>query len=74
MQNRIRELREAIGMSQEKLAEAANLSRPFLSTIETGSAVPTVAKAAAIANALGVTISDLFPVAEDGETEEAQRK
>lgn len=61
MHNTIKDLREAKGMSQEQLATAAGLSRPYLSTIETGAAVPTVAKAASIASALGCSLDDLFP-------------
>lgn len=60
MHNRIREYREALGMTQEELAKKAGISRPFLSTVETGTAIPTVAKAADIAAALETTVDELF--------------
>ena len=70
MHNKIKDMREAKGMSQDQLATAAGLSRPFLSTIETGAAVPTVAKAASIASALGCSLDDLFPT-QNGQEETA---
>ena len=60
MHNKIRERREALGMTQEELAKKAGISRPFLSTVETGAAVPTVAKAVDIAEALETTVDELF--------------
>lgn len=67
MHNKIRERREELGMTQEELAKAAGISRPFLSTVETGTAVPTVAKAADIATALRTTIDELFPTKKEDE-------
>lgn len=61
MENRIREIRNSLGLSQDALAEKSGISRPFLSTIETGKAVPTVATAIDIATVLGVTMDELFP-------------
>ncbi len=66
MHNKIKERREKLGMTQEELAKAAGISRPFLSTVETGVAVPTVAKAADIAAALCVTVDELFLREEEG--------
>lgn len=60
LHNKIREYREALGMTQEELAKKAGISRPFLSTVETGAAIPTVAKAADIAAALETTVDELF--------------
>ena len=60
MHNKIRERREELGMTQEDLARKAGISRPFLSTVETGAAVPTVAKAVDIAMALETTVDELF--------------
>ncbi len=68
MHNRIRVLREAVGMTQEELAKAAGISRPFLSTVETGAAMPTVTKAANIAAALNTTIDALFSYTDSSET------
>ncbi len=60
MKNRIKRIRNSLGLSQDALAQKAGVSRPFLSTIETGSAVPTVKNAIKIAEALGVTVDELF--------------
>lgn len=61
MQNRIKFYRKGLRMAQEDLAVNAGISRPFLSTVETGSAVPSVKVAQAIARALGQSVDDLFP-------------
>lgn len=60
MHNIIPKLRQAKGLTQDELARKAGISRPFLSAIENGAAIPTVAKAAAIAAVLGCTIDELF--------------
>lgn len=54
--NRIRAERLALGLSQEKLADAVDLSKPHMSHIESGStkvSLPTLLK---IANALQCTL------------------
>jgi len=53
----IRHLREVHGMSQEKLAEKADLNRSYLGEVERGSAVPSLATAAKLARALGISLS-----------------
>ncbi|MBQ9858104.1 MAG: helix-turn-helix transcriptional regulator [Oscillospiraceae bacterium] len=60
MHNKMRELRKKAGLTQEELASKANISRPFLSAIENGSAIPTVTKAMAIAKNLDTTVDELF--------------
>jgi XRE family transcriptional regulator, regulator of sulfur utilization len=61
----VRALREENGaMSQERLAEAACISVPYLSDIERGHRNPTVAVMARIAGALGVRLSELVARAE----------
>jgi transcriptional regulator with XRE-family HTH domain len=57
---RIRELRDAKGWSQERLAEAAYLDRSYLAGIESGSRNPSVRSLLKIANALRVRVGDLF--------------
>lgn len=61
--NRIREYREnqSQKMTQEELAEKAGISRAYLSTVETGSAAPTINVAKSIAKALGKTLDEVFP-------------
>ena len=58
---RVRELRHAKGISQEKLAEEAGIHRTYLGGIETGLRNPALRNIARIARALGVPIADLFP-------------
>ena len=56
----IRRLREAAGLTQEKLAEAAGVSPLSIRNIETGRTCnPTVRTLAAIARALGVSTDNL---------------
>jgi transcriptional regulator with XRE-family HTH domain len=57
---RIRELRDAKGWSQERLAEAAYLDRSCLAGIERGLRNPSVRSLLKIANALKVQMRDLF--------------
>lgn len=59
--NRVKELRRKSGLSQERLAKMAGISRPYLSHVESGLANPTVDKASSIAKALGQTVDDTFP-------------
>ncbi|MFL5321085.1 MAG: helix-turn-helix domain-containing protein [Myxococcaceae bacterium] len=65
---RIRELRTQSleRWTQEHLAERARISVSFLSMIERGERIAHVETLAALAEALGVTLSDLFLTA-DGE-------
>jgi transcriptional regulator with XRE-family HTH domain len=57
---RIRELRDAKGWSQERLAEAAYLDRSYLAGIERGLRNPSVRSLLKIAGALKVRIGELF--------------
>ena len=58
--NKVRRFRKLAGMTQDELAKKAGISRPFLSNVENGAAVPTVAKAVDIASALGKTVDEIF--------------
>jgi len=49
---RLRELREAAGISQEKLAEKANLHRNTVGIIERGQQIPTLDVICKLAHAL----------------------
>lgn len=57
--NRIKELRKAQGISQQQLAEAANIDQRSLSHIECGDTFPSRALME-IANALNIELKDLF--------------
>ncbi|HEY4152172.1 MAG TPA: helix-turn-helix transcriptional regulator [Pseudolysinimonas sp.] len=54
------ELREAAGMSQEKLASLSSLSRSYIIRIERGAANATIGTIVSIARVFDVTINDLL--------------
>ena len=57
---RVREIRQAKGLSQEVLAFKTGVHRTYLGGIERGERNPSLKNIAAIAEALGVTLSELF--------------
>jgi len=57
--NRVRELREARGLSQEKLAEAAEVHRAEIGFVERGEREIGIALAWRFADGLAVPLSDL---------------
>ncbi len=61
---RVRELREARGLSLRALSDRCGLSINAISLIERGRSSPTVSSLHALAAALGVPIVDLFQAAE----------
>ena len=56
----VRQLREAQGWSQERLASRADLNRSYMGEIERAAAMPSLATAAKLAQALEVPLSDLI--------------
>lgn len=58
--SKVRELRIRKGISQEKLAEFANLHRTYISSVELGHRNVSLQNIKAIADALGVPIQELF--------------
>ena len=58
--DRVRELRLSKGLSQEELAFRVKIHRTYIGGIERGERNPSLKNIAAIANALGVTLSELF--------------
>lgn len=64
---RIKSLREAAGLSQNELARRAGVSQSGLSYIESGEKSPSVDTLLRIADALGVTVSELLNA--QGDTE-----
>lgn len=58
--SRIRELRNAIGLSQEKLALAAELDRTYIASVESGKRNISIVNLEKIAKALNCSLSDLF--------------
>lgn len=60
MEYRIRELREAKGITQEALCESAGISRTTLYSLETNGVKQANVATLQISDALSVTINDLF--------------
>ncbi len=57
---RLRELRKSRGLSQYALAKAADITQRTLQPYESGERIPAADVAFRLANALGVTVNDLF--------------
>ncbi len=60
----LKERRKALGMSQEKLAEKADIHPTHVGLIERSLRNPSINVAKAIADALGVSLADLVAQAE----------
>ncbi|HOC08893.1 MAG TPA: helix-turn-helix transcriptional regulator [Bacillota bacterium] len=60
MNNRVRELREAKGLTQEQLAKKMGVSRQTIISIETGRYNPSLILAHRIAREFGKYIEDIF--------------
>ena len=60
----IKAVRELQGVSQEKLAEMAEIDRTYVSMIERGKRQPTLEVAYRIANALSTKLSEIIRRAE----------
>jgi len=58
--NRLRVARAEQGLSQERLADAAGVSRQTISSIETGQYCPSTLLAFRLARVLGVRVDGLF--------------
>jgi XRE family transcriptional regulator, regulator of sulfur utilization len=58
--NRIKELRDVNGWSQEVLAERASIQRSYVADLERGSRNPSVRTLVKLANAFRVDLPDLF--------------
>ena len=58
---RVRSIRVAKNISQEKLALSCNLDRSYMGRIERGEVNPTLERIYEIAQALDVTPGDLLP-------------
>jgi transcriptional regulator with XRE-family HTH domain len=58
--NRLRQKRMAIGLSQEAFADKAELDRTYVSGIERGKRNVALRNIEAIAEALGISISELM--------------
>lgn len=62
MQNHIRELRQARGMTQEELAQKAGVRRETIVFLEQGKYNPSLKLASDVAKALKASITEVFGV------------
>ena len=67
MKNRLEELRKARGMTQEALAEALEVSRQTVGSLENGRYNPSILLAFKIARLFETTIEEVFLYEEQGE-------
>jgi transcriptional regulator with XRE-family HTH domain len=58
---RLREVREGVGVSQEKLAEMAGLHRTYVSSVERGKRNISLLNIERLAGALQVRMAELMP-------------
>jgi transcriptional regulator with XRE-family HTH domain len=58
---KLREVRTAKEVSQEKLAERAGLHRTYVSSVERGKRNISLVNIEGLANALGVSMAELMP-------------
>ena len=57
---RVKELRNNIGISQEELADIAELDRTYITSVECGKRNISIVNIEKLANALKVTLSEFF--------------
>lgn len=62
---RIAARREELGMSRKDLAEATELSYPYVAQIETGYRLPSAKHQLTLSRVLGMSLDDLFGTAAD---------
>ncbi len=72
IENRLRHLRTAKGLSQGALAEMAGITRQAIYAIENNQYLPTTAVALRLAAALGCRVEDLFSLISTGENIEGE--
>jgi len=61
---RIAARREELGMTRKDLAEATELSYPFIAQIETGYRLPSTKHQVTLSNVLGLSLDELFGTSE----------
>ncbi|MAY60217.1 MULTISPECIES: helix-turn-helix transcriptional regulator [Pseudoalteromonas] len=62
MQNNIAKFRKEAGLSQQELADAINVSRKTISTVETNRFTPSVIIALKIARHFNTSVESLFEI------------
>jgi putative transcriptional regulator len=66
LSNRVREARTALGLTQQQLGQAVELTRQSIIAIEKGRFTPSVHTALLLASALDTTVDALFWIVDDG--------
>jgi putative transcriptional regulator len=67
MENKLKELRELAGMTQEDLAAQAGVSRQTIISLEKGKYNPSIILAYKLSRLFNLTIEELFLLKESGE-------
>lgn len=60
IENRVKEFRAELGLTQQELAEAAGVSRQSIISIERGRYIPSLPLALRMAEVFGCAMDDLF--------------
>ena len=60
LKNRLKDIRNALGLTQAELAERVNVSRKTINTVENGVFVPSTILALRLAVALKRRVEDIF--------------
>ncbi|MFA6282235.1 MAG: helix-turn-helix transcriptional regulator [Candidatus Omnitrophota bacterium] len=61
MDNKIKEYREKLGLSQSDLQNKTSIDQSLIARYEIGEVTPPIPRAQKLAEALGTTITELFP-------------
>ena len=69
MKNRLEQLRKQRGISQEELADALQVSRQTVGSLENGRYNPSILLAFKIARYFGMAIEDIFLYEDEGQEE-----
>jgi putative transcriptional regulator len=65
LENRMKVYRAMNDWTQEALARKVNVTRKTINTVENGRFIPSAYLALKIAQAFGVTVEDVFQIADD---------
>lgn len=72
LENRLREKRQALGLSQKQLADLAGITRQAVSALESDQYSPATSVALQLARALRCRVEDLFSIRQGGEVIEGE--
>ena len=65
LDNRIKDIRADLGLTQAQLAEAVGVTRKTINTVENGVFVPSTLLALKIARAVGRPVEQIFSISAD---------